>query len=188
MAPSVLYQNFSQFIRQQWNNHVTLTPPSESSFNILIDNRKLDAKKELGNRARHIKNMNSLVDEISKIPKVTVRLQDFSLLNFPDQIKAVHSANIFISMHGAGTTHIFHMAVGRPNCCAVIELQPEGKFGYNKTFGFGNLARHLGIYHFRYVAADGSSSSDGSTVAIGDLKRNVLNAIDNIRERSSCKL
>lgn len=44
---------------------------------------------------------------------VTVTAQDFAKLSFAEQVRLSHSASVFLSMHGAGTTHIFHMAVGQ---------------------------------------------------------------------------
>lgn len=56
---------------------------------------------------------------------VTVTAQDFAQLSFSEQVRLAHSASILLSMHGAGTTHIFHSAVGSPQCCALIELFPD---------------------------------------------------------------
>ena len=55
-------------------------------------------------------------------------------------------------MHGAGTTHIFHSAIGQPNCCALIELFPDPTIELHTAQGYGNLARQLGFYHYRNVA------------------------------------
>lgn len=56
---------------------------------------------------------------------VTVTAQDFAQLSFPEQVRLAHSASVLLSMHGAGTTHIFHSAVGSAQCCALIELFPD---------------------------------------------------------------
>ncbi len=55
-----------------------------------------------------------------------------------------HSASISMSMHGAGTTHIFHAAIGSPNCCALVELFPDTSVDFYTAQGYGNIARMLG--------------------------------------------
>jgi hypothetical protein len=55
-------------------------------------------------------------------------------------------------MHGAGTTHIFHAALGQPNCCALVELFPDTNTELHAAQGYGNLARMLGFHHWRHVA------------------------------------
>jgi hypothetical protein len=55
-------------------------------------------------------------------------------------------------MHGAGTTHIFHAALGQPNCCALVELFPDTTVELHAAQGYGNLARMLGLHHWRNVA------------------------------------
>jgi hypothetical protein len=49
-----------------------------------------------------------------------------------------------MSMHGAGTTHIFHAAIGSPNCCALVELFPDTSVDFYTAQGYGNIARMLG--------------------------------------------
>jgi hypothetical protein len=68
------------------------------------------------------------------------------------QVALSHSAGVFISMHGAGTTHIFHAALGQPNCCALVELFPDTTVELHAAQGYGNLARMLGFHHWRNVA------------------------------------
>jgi hypothetical protein len=63
-----------------------------------------------------------------------------------------HSAGVVVSMHGAGTTHIFHAALGQPNCCALVELFPDTSIELHAAQGYGNLARMLGFHHWRHVA------------------------------------
>ena len=54
-----------------------------------------------------------LTDFVFSESIVTVTAQDFAKLSFAEQVRLSHSASVFLSMHGAGTTHIFHMAVGQ---------------------------------------------------------------------------
>lgn len=42
------------------------------------------------------------------------------------------------------------LIIGSYGCCAVIELFPEAKFGFNDIHGFANIARNLGAKYFRY--------------------------------------
>eukprot|EP01040_Poterioochromonas_malhamensis_P008006 gene8006-8654_t len=75
---------------------------------------------------------------------IKVTAQDFSKLTFAEQIHLSHTASVLVSMHGAGTTHIFHMAVGDPKCCALMELFPDTSLDLYTMKGYGNLARMLG--------------------------------------------
>jgi hypothetical protein len=59
------------------------------------------------------------------LSNLRIRAQYFTAPSLRDQVALSHSAGVFVSMHGAGTTHIFHSAVGSPDCCALVELQPE---------------------------------------------------------------
>ena len=81
-------------------------------------------------------------------------------------------------MHGAGTAHaMFHAAIGSPNCCALVELQPESKLGYQHTRGYMNLARLFGLHYYRYQAKDGLTGTNGTVVDIDnvtDLVRQVV--------------
>ena len=52
---------------------------------------------------------------------------------------------LILGMHGAGIPQIFHAAIGEPNCCSVIELFPESNQGFSNIYGFGNIAKLLGM-------------------------------------------
>jgi len=96
-----------------------------------------------------------------------------------------HSAGVLISMHGAGTTHLFHMAIGTPNCCALIELQPDN-FEYRTAAGFGNLARMHGMHYYRYEASSGRTGSRGTDVDIGLVSDLVRQAVEDVRKKPTC--
>ncbi len=188
-APSPVYQMFRRFIMRRWGAVIHLAAPARDVATVLIDRRRLDrSKKEESNLARFIRNMPQLAAALRAVPGVEVIVQDFSLLSFPEQIALVHRSSVLLSMHGAGTTHIFHMAIGEKNCCALIELQPEGTFGFNRTQGFGNLARNLGVRHFRYVAADGRSSAEGTDVDVSKVKALVELAVQEVQRNPSCTM
>ena len=180
---------FRQFILRRWNDRIPLSAPARDVTTVLIDRRRLDrGKKEESNLARFIRNMPELEAALKATPGLEIIIQDFSLLSFQEQVALVHRSSVLLSMHGAGTTHIFHMAVGESNCCALIELQPQGSFGFNKTQGFGNLARNLGIHYFRYVAADGRSSAEGTTVDVSEVKALVERAAQATQRTPSCTM
>lgn len=84
-------------------------------------------------------------------------------------------------MHGAGTTHIFHAAIGEKDCCALVELQPDHTIGFQSAWGYANIARKLGMHYYRYEAAMGLTSIHGTTVDTGIVKKLVENAIKDIK-------
>ena len=113
--------------------------------------------------------MAELLAKIESIPRVRVTVQDFALLDFAEQVKLSHSAGVFLSMHGAGVTHIVHAAIGAPNCCALIEMFPDSTTGFHTIWGFGNLARHLGMHYYRYEAKSGTTDATGTAVDIAEV-------------------
>jgi len=115
-----------------------------------------------------------------------VTAQDFAKLPFEKQVALSHTAGVFVSMHGAGTTHIFHQALGRPNCCALVELQPDHSIGFQDAHGYGNLARMMGLHYYRYEAADGATSPEGTTVNVGQVAALIAQAADDVRARPTC--
>eukprot|EP01038_Epipyxis_sp_PR26KG_P009462 gene9462-12748_t len=171
-SSSPLYQSFNLFLRQRWINQfgyqsLVYANNNDNKIHIVIEVRAINPKKANNHSsARHIKNLDALVKGLSSIRGVRVTAQDFAKISFDQQVALSHSASIFISMHGAGTTHIFHMPIGSPNCCALIELQPDHSIGFQSAHGYGNLARMLGLYYYRYEAAMGSTGSKGTTVSV----------------------
>ena len=113
--------------------------------------------------------MADLLAKIENIPHVRVTVQDFAQLDFAEQVKLSHSAGVFLSMHGAGVTHIVHAAIGAPNCCALIEMFPDASTGFHTIWGFGNLARHLGMHYYRYEAKTGDTDVAGTTVDVTEV-------------------
>ena len=160
-------------------------PSEEEYYHIVIEVRSIK-KKNVNNHSggRFIKNLPELIEALQSIQVISsssgsqngqfipikVTAQDFSLLSFEEQIRLAHTASVFVSMHGAGTTHIFHMAVGDKKCCGLIEMFPDKSVDLYTAKGYSNLARMLGFYHTRYLAADGSTSSTGTKVDTQQLK------------------
>ena len=64
---------------------------------------------------------------------VTITAQDFAVLSFQEQVRLSHSASVLLSMHGAGTTHIFHMALGQVSCCALVEMFPDSTIEFQSA-------------------------------------------------------
>ena len=189
-GPSPLYQSFSLFMRQRWEEEHgsgSLPSPPTDRVLVVIEARSINKKKTNNHSvARHIVNLDALVAELRTIPGVEVRAQDFATLAFKDQVALAHSAGVILSMHGAGTTHLFHMAVGRPNCCALVELQPDKSIGFQSAVGFGNLARMHGLHYFRYDAADGLTGPTGTTVNVEAIRGLVEQAVRAVTTKPTC--
>jgi hypothetical protein len=183
-APSPLYQSYNLFMRGHWKamyGAASLPNPPADVVHVVIEVRAINPNKRNNHSsARHIANLDALIEALQKIPGVKVTAQDFAKISFEQQVMfsplysclsppltlcavfAVracssqvalsHSAGVFVSMHGAGTTHIFHAALGQPNCCALVELFPDTTIELHAAQGYGNLARMLGFHHWRHVA------------------------------------
>ncbi|KAJ1415501.1 hypothetical protein B484DRAFT_159469 [Ochromonadaceae sp. CCMP2298] len=99
-------------MRERWGSQFGgegLPNPPVDSVHVVIEVRTINpAKKNNHSTSRHIRNLAAVIKAIRKIPGVTVTAQDFAKIPFAEQVKLSHSAGVFISMHGAGTTHIFH--------------------------------------------------------------------------------
>lgn len=194
-AGSPLYQSFNAFLLQRWSEK--FGPKSlvfqkngdldSSKFHVVIEVRAINRKKSNNHSsARHIRNLNELIAALESIPNVQVTAQDFAKIPFAEQVALSNSADIFLSMHGAGTTHIFHMPVGKPHCCALVELQPDHSIGFQTAQGYGNLARMFGMYHYRYEAADGLTGSEGTKVEVKKVRSLVVQAVKDIQRRATC--
>ena len=95
-------------------------------MHIVIEARSADPKKKIVSTARYIPNIKELAESITtNIPNIKLTIQDFAKIPFTEQVSLSHSAGVFVAMHGAGATHIYNMAVGKKNCCAMVELQPD---------------------------------------------------------------
>ena len=192
VSQSPLYQSFNVFLRQNLMDHLgkdILPLPPTDKIHVVIEVRKINPRK--GNShatSRYIKNLNELISVLTSIPNVKVTAQNFAELNFLQQIQLAHSASIFLSMHGAGTTHIFHAALGAKNCCGFVEMFPDETIDLHTAYGYGNLGRMLGFHHYRYVASRGSTQSDGTVVDVSKIKSMVEDAIDKISTKPTCLL
>lgn len=123
---------------------------------------------------------------MEKISGVRITAQDFTKISFEKQVSLPHSAGVYVSMHGAGTTHIFHSALGASNCCALVELQPEERLGYKDTVGHGNLARRHGMHYYRYNAPTGYTAHTGTSVDVEDVVALVTRAVEAVSTSPTC--
>jgi len=191
VAASPLYQSFNIYLRKKWMETFGATypliQPDTDRVHIIIEVRKIDKRK--GNNhssARHIANLKDLIAALETLPGVRVTAQNFAELPFGEQVALSHSAGVFLSMHGAGTTHIFHSAVGSPNCCALVEMFPDATIEFQAAFGYGNLARMFGLHHWRYEASMGRTKAEGTTVDVEEMKALTAKAVEAVRTKPTC--
>jgi len=189
-AASPLYQSFNLLLRQQLlDHHIALPSPSSEEVHIVIEVRTINpAKRNNHASARYIRNLPQVLAQLRTIPNVRVTAQNFAKLDFLAQIRLAHSAHVLISAHGAGTTHIFHMAIGTPRCCALLELFPDQSVDLYTAEGYGNLARMLGLQHTRYVAQLGATSEEGTAFDPQLMKNKVQDLIERVTSKPSCLL
>lgn len=186
---------------------LALTKPDSDRVHIVIEVRSINHQK-INNHssARYIKNLNDLIQQLESIPNVRVTAQDFAKLSFEKQFELAHTAGVFLSMHGAGnvclmhhstrhcyrnivclgTTHIFHAALGEPNCCALVELFPDRTIEFYAAYGYGNLARMFGFHHYRYEATMGRTTSDGTEVDVNEIRELTTQAVNAVRTKPTC--
>ena len=165
-----------------------MAAPDTDRVHLVISARAVEAHKSKESSARYVKNMAALLDAVKGIPGVRVTVQDFAKIDFAAQVNLSHSAGVLLSMHGAGVTHIVHSSVGAPNCCALIELFPDHSTGFHTIWGFGNLARHLGLHYYRYEAKDGKTDAGGTAVDVAEVRALVRHAVEAVRIAPSCLL
>jgi hypothetical protein len=199
VAPSPLYQSFSLFLRRRWiekfGTH-SLTNPDTEQVHVIIELREINRKKAIAKQSssRHIQNYRELEKRLNALSgtkdvngiKLRVTVANFGNMTFYEQVKLSHSAGVLVSMHGAGTTHIFHNAIGKPNCCALVELFPDQTIEFHAAQGYGNLARHLGLHHVRYVSPLGTTTTDGTNVEIDTVAEHIYAMAAKVMKKPSC--
>jgi hypothetical protein len=122
------------------------------------------------------------------IPNIKLTIKDFARISFSEQVSLTHSAGVFVGMHGAGATHIYHMALGQRHCCAMVELQPDRAQG-EKIYhapAYKNFAHELGIHHYLYLAQNGLTSEEGTRVDVPLLTSIIQEAVNKVRKQSTC--
>ena len=192
-APSPLYQSFNQFLLRRWRDAYgpeSLPAMGQDSdpVHVIIEVRKVNsAKRNNHSTARYIRNLQGLIAALEReVSNIKVTAQNFAALSFAEQVKLSHSMGILVSMHGAGTTHIFHSAVGSRNCCGLVELFPDKTIEFYTAHGYGNLARNHGFHHDRIVAEQGMTSAQGTTVDIPAIVAAVKRQAVLVKEQPTC--
>ena len=191
-SASPLFQSFNLFFRKRWAAAHPSSPPALPSpddgdvVHVVVEMRGLKREKGMASICRYIANMPELVRVLKTIPNVRITAKNFAEISFAEQVALTHSAGVYVSMHGAGTTHLFHAAIGKPNCCALVELQPDHSMKFQFSLGHGNQARMLGSHYFRYEAADGLTRSDGTHVDVAIVKNLVAQAVLAVRTKPTC--
>ena len=190
-APSPIFQSFNYFLRNRWKEKFgmdTLKPPTSADIiTIVLEQRMYNPKKSgTHSSCRVIENINEIIQALKSFNNVKVVVQNFAEISVEQQFAIAHSASIFVSMHGAGTVWVTNMAIGSPNCCALVELQPDPSFEY--TAANGNFARFLGLHFFKYQAKKEDTSSLGTKIDVMKFKEVVSNAIDAVRTKPTCLL
>jgi hypothetical protein len=107
---------------------------------------------------------------VKEIQGVRGTAKDFAKLSITEQVSLAHSAGVLVTMHGAGATHIVHSALGSQNRCSLVELFPDPATGVHTIHGFGNLAKHLGMYYYRWEAPRGRTKAEGTSVDVAAVK------------------
>ena len=187
-GPSPIFQSFNYFLRQKWGQvygHDSLKFPTTDDITILLEVRPYNPNKSgTASICRVFQNPNEIFQTLNSIPGVKVIRHNLAEVPFKRQVEIVHSAGIYISMHGAGTAQISNMALGSPNCCALIELSPDPSYQF--TNANGNFARLLGLRYFSYQANISDTNSSGTLIDIKKLKDIVLDAITTIKTSPTC--
>ena len=194
LAPSPLYQSFNLFLRNHWARTHDLDDVTFSSDRVkilILTRSKSNGKEKLPEAnikatARIIKNFKSMQDELESIPNVQISVHDFSEVSFDKQLEVVRSSQVIVGMHGAALAHMFHMSIGSKFCCAVVELFPEKKFGYQDIHGYRNIALNLGVKYFRHEEKIGSAEDGGSVLDVNAVRQLVLLAVTAFTKSSSC--
>ena len=198
-APSPLYQSFLLHIRQRWlykfgKSSVLVPPTNHAHIVILLRSSDYD-KKGVASSSRHILNSKELVKAIKELPNVRVTAVDMSTLSFLEQYKLASSASVFVGMHGAQNFNIFHASVGHPNCCAFLEIFPiddvSKKLSFHDIKGYGNIARLLGLFYFRYEAVNENDrfvggKEGGTRLDVVKVTEAVSRAVATVLTKSSC--
>lgn len=113
----------------------------------------LNQDKKAGNKKVYITRANAkkrkIVNESDLLPilrETGFSIIDMDRLTFKEQIEAMHNAEILVSLHGAGLTHMIWMK----NSASVLEIRSRGDHQNNCYFA---LASDLDFDYY-YVLAD----------------------------------
>jgi hypothetical protein len=190
VGPSPIFQSFHfDIMRSYLHRHGadSLRAPQLTLGKLPVILQVRNVKKgSSSSTARIIANAKDFINDVNSKLSVNVTAVAYETMDFETQISVTHAASILIGMHGAGMIHMMHMALGRPNCCALIEIFPQNrKLGFNEIQGHGNIARHLGIHYFRHVLSS-TPSEAGSYLDIAALRDILGDAVRAIQTKPTC--
>ena len=202
--PSGIYQTLNLRIRNSITNNQNkdnnnnnndikkLAMPSTEHIQVLLITRK-SKDNSMNAKARVFIDVESMVKQLREFEwnghdgnnnkdnkKIKVITQDFGKISFEDQIRLIHSSHIIMGVHGAAMAHGVHMAIGAPNCCAMIELFPPKRFA--EIWGYGNIVRHTGGHYFKVI----TKSYHGIELSPQELKAVFEQAMNQIHKHPSC--
>ena len=176
-GPNSLYQRWNLNMRQDFGILTKESIVTNEFFTILLitkskiyaddtNNNKNSGVTQGYNGFTNVHEINQMLNEITfSSGPIIVITQDFSIINFEEQILLLSSVSVVIGMFGNSITNsIVHLSVGTRFCCGIIEIFPTST-KYSKTYynmrGNGNMARRMG-HHYQRI--DIQSSSPSSTL------------------------
>ncbi|XP_072438618.1 EGF domain-specific O-linked N-acetylglucosamine transferase isoform X1 [Chiloscyllium punctatum] len=109
---------------------------------------------------RRILNQDELVKALKTVTVFDVRVVDYKDIRFLEQLKITHNSDIFISIHGAGLTHLLFL----PDWAVVFEL-----YNCEDERCYFDLARLRGVNYMTWEKSDKVISQDkGHHPTLGD--------------------
>ncbi|XP_051873757.1 EGF domain-specific O-linked N-acetylglucosamine transferase isoform X2 [Pristis pectinata] len=94
---------------------------------------------------RRILNQDELVKALKTVSVFDVRVVDYKDIGFSEQLKITHNSDIFISIHGAGLTHLLFL----PDWAVIFEL-----YNCEDDRCYLDLARLRGIHYMTWEKTD----------------------------------
>lgn len=83
-----------------------------------------------------------LIDKITRVPNVELKIVDYAELSFSEQINATANTDVLLGVHGNGLSHALFL----PNGATLIELFPKNSF--RVEYRIFALSRHLKYFGF----------------------------------------
>ncbi|XP_069793200.1 EGF domain-specific O-linked N-acetylglucosamine transferase isoform X2 [Narcine bancroftii] len=109
---------------------------------------------------RRILNQDELVKALKTVSVFDVTVVDYRDIGFSEQLKITHNSDIFISMHGAGLTHLLFL----PDWAVIFEL-----YNCEDDRCYLDLARLRGIHYMTWEKSDKVIPQDkGHHPTLGD--------------------
>ena len=179
-GPSSMFQQWNMQIRQNYGilNEESIKTNDRMQILLII---RTSTSSDPHYSSRVYSNTNQIIQALNTLSSrgITIVAQDLADLKFQDQIKLISESSIIVGMHGAGITHLTHMAAGSKYCCGVVEIFPIGEFSAIK--GHGNMARRMGHKY------ESIHLRDGSKVPTDELLTKLNKIIDSIdKGQGSC--